>query len=77
MFFSKEEINKLKAFFEQLHIDTREYDDDQFKCSDEKDNAVFARLMDAGKILKAKITNIKTKDEYFQFISISICLVDL
>lgn len=41
MFFSKEEINKLKAFFEQLHIDTREYNDDQFKCSDEKDNAVF------------------------------------
>ena len=41
MFFSIEEINKLKAFFEQLHIDTREYNDDQFKCSDEKDNAVF------------------------------------
>ena len=43
----------------------------------EKNNAVFARLMDAGKILKAKITDIKTKDEYFTFISIGIYLVDL
>ena len=43
----------------------------------EKDNIVFARLMDAGKMLKAKITGIKTKDEYFTFISIGIYLVDL
>ncbi len=43
----------------------------------EKDNMVFARLMDAGKILKAKITDIGTKEEFFTFIRISICLVDL
>ncbi len=43
----------------------------------EKDNIVFARLMDAGKILKAKITDIKPKDNYFTLINIGIYLVDL
>lgn len=43
----------------------------------EKDNTVFARLMDAGKILKAKITDIRPKDDYFTMISIGIYLVDL
>ena len=43
----------------------------------EKDNTVFARLMDAGKILKAKITDIKPKDNYFTLINIGIFLVDL
>lgn len=43
----------------------------------EKDNLVFARLMDAGKILKARITDIRPKDDYFTLISIGIDLVDL
>ena len=43
----------------------------------EKDNIIFARLMDAGKILKAKITDIKPKDNYFTLINIGIYLVDL
>ena len=43
----------------------------------EKDDTVFARLMDAGKILKAKITDISTKDDYFTMINIAIYLVDL
>ena len=42
----------------------------------EKDNIVFARLMDAGKLLKAKITDIKQKGNYTQ-ISVGIYLVDL
>lgn len=41
----------------------------------EKDNVVFARLMDAGKLLNAKIKNIETKGS-FMTISIGIYLVD-
>lgn len=41
----------------------------------EKDNLIFARLMDAGKILKAKITNITLKGTFHQ-ISVGIYLVD-
>ena len=43
----------------------------------EKDNIVFARLMDAGKILKAKIRDIRPKDDYFTMVSIGLYLVDL
>ena len=42
----------------------------------EKDNIVFSRLMDAGKMLKAKVAKIKP-DEWYTRISISIFLVDL
>lgn len=42
----------------------------------EKDNIVFARLMDAGKLLRAKITDIKQKGNYTQ-VSVGIYLVDL
>jgi hypothetical protein len=42
----------------------------------EKDNIVFARLMDAGKLLKAKITKIDQKGSFKQ-ISVGIYLVDL
>lgn len=41
----------------------------------EKDNVVFARLMDAGKLLMAKITKITQKGSFTQ-ISIGIYLVD-
>lgn len=41
----------------------------------EKDNLVFARLMDAGKLLKAKITRIEQKGSFKQ-ISVGIYLVD-
>ena len=41
----------------------------------EKDNIVFARLMDAGKLLKAKITKMEEK-RGFRLISIGIYLVD-
>ena len=41
----------------------------------EKDNVIFARLMDAGKMLVAKIRKIETKGSFTQ-ISIGIYLVD-
>ena len=42
----------------------------------EKDNIIFARLMDAGKLLKAKVSDIMMKGSFKQ-ISIGIYLVDL
>ena len=42
----------------------------------EKDNIIFARLMDAGKLLKAKISKITQKGSFTQ-ISVGIYLVDL
>lgn len=41
----------------------------------EKDNIIFARLMDAGKLLKAKITKIDKKGSFIQ-IAVGIYLVD-
>ena len=41
----------------------------------EKDNIVFARLMDAGKLLKAKISRIENRGNFKQ-ISVGIYLVD-
>lgn len=41
----------------------------------EKDNIIFARLMDAGKLLKAKISKIEKKGSFTQ-INIGIYLVD-
>lgn len=41
----------------------------------EKDNAIFARLMDAGKKLIAYITNIEKRFGFYQ-VSIAIFLVD-
>ena len=40
-----------------------------------KDNVVFARLMDAGKLLKAKITTIEHRGDFTE-IGIGIYLVD-
>ena len=41
----------------------------------EKDNIIFARLMDAGKLLSAKVTKISRTGTFYQ-ISIGIYLVD-
>ena len=41
----------------------------------EKDNIIFARLMDAGKMLSAKVSNIDIKGAFHK-ISIGIYLVD-
>ena len=43
----------------------------------EKDNIIFARLMDAGKMLKAKIIRIQNKGDCFKQISIGIYLIDI
>lgn len=42
----------------------------------EKDNAIFSRLMDAGKLLVAYISSIHKKSIDYQQISIEIYLVD-
>lgn len=41
----------------------------------EKDNVIFARLMDAGKLLIAKVKSIKN-DKTFKIIEIGIYLID-
>ncbi len=42
----------------------------------EQDNVIFARLMDAGKLLRAKIRSVETKHD-FSKISIGIYLIDV
>ena len=42
----------------------------------EKDNVIFARLMDAGKLLKAKVSDMEPRGS-FTLIRIGIYLVDL
>ena len=42
----------------------------------EKDNVIFSRLMDAGKLLIARITSIKKRSESYNQIGIDIFLVD-
>ncbi len=42
----------------------------------EKDNVIFSRLMDAGKLLSAKIKSIKKRSESYTQIGIDIFLVD-
>ena len=42
----------------------------------EKDNVIFSRLMDAGKMLSATITEIRERSGNFKQISIGIYLVD-
>lgn len=44
-------------------------------CLPEKDNAVFARLMDAGKLLIARVKEIKTQST-IPVVSIGIYLID-
>ncbi len=42
----------------------------------QKDNIIFSRLMDAGKMLGAYITEIEKKNESYYWINIGIYLVD-
>jgi len=51
-------------------------DDKKLGYVPEKDNLVFARLMDAGKILKAKVTDIEQIGTFTK-IGVGIYLVDL
>ncbi len=42
-----------------------------------QDNPIFARLMDAGKLLKAQIASIERKNETYRHITIDVLLVDV
>ena len=69
----------------KLIREDNKFDDNAIKITDEqdrkigyvpeKDNIVFARLMDAGKVLGAKVNNIEKKGSFTK-ISIGIYLVD-
>ena len=68
-----------------LKREDNKFDDNAIKITDEqgrkigyvpeKDNIVFARLMDAGKVLGAKVNNIERKGSFTK-IAIGIYLVD-
>ena len=68
----KREINK----FDEKAIMLITEDGKKVGCVPEKDNVIFSRLMDAGKLLSAKITDIKERKGDFMQISIGIYLVD-
>lgn len=69
----------------KLIREDNKFDDNAIKITDEqdrkigyvpeKDNIVFARLMDAGKVLGAKVNNIEKKGSFTK-IAIGIYLVD-
>ena len=69
----------------KLMREDNKFDDNAIKITDEqdrkigyvpeKDNIVFARLMDAGKVLGAKVNNIEKKGSFTK-IAIGIYLVD-
>ena len=40
------------------------------------DNIIFSRLLDAGKMLTAKVTNIEQVDDFYTRVNIAIYLVD-
>lgn len=40
------------------------------------DNIIFSRLLDAGKLLSAKITKIEQVDDYYTRVNIAIYLID-
>ena len=68
----KREINK----FDEKAIMLITEDGKKVGYVPEKDNIIFSRLMDAGKLLSAKITDIKERKGDFRQISIGIYLVD-
>ena len=52
------------------------HDNNKIGYVPEKDNVVFARLLDAGKLLSATVTGIERKGSFTK-ISVSIFLVDI
>ena len=53
-----------------------DHDNNKIGYVPEKDNVVFARLLDAGKLLSATVTGIERKGSFTK-ISVSIFLVDI
>ena len=68
----KREINK----FDEKAIMLITEDGKKVGYVPEKDNSIFSRLMDAGKLLSAKVTDIKERKGEFMQISIGIYLID-
>ncbi len=61
--------------FDDLAVKFLNSDEVKIGYIPEKDNEIFARLMDAGKLLSAKIKNISNKGSYVK-IDVTIFLVD-
>lgn len=68
----RREINK----FDENAIILYTADEKKLGYIPEKDNIIFSRLMDAGKLLSATITEIKERRGDFRQISIGIYLID-
>lgn len=68
----KREINK----FDEKAIMIITEDGKKVGYVPEKDNVIFSRLMDAGKLLSARITDMKERKGDFRQISIGIYLID-
>ena len=72
---------KLKMRREDNRFDSNaivflDHDNNKIGYVPEKDNVVFARLLDAGKLLSATVTGIERKGSFTK-ISVSIFLVDI
>ena len=72
---------KLKMRREDNRFDSNaivflDHDNNKIGYVPEKDNEVFARLLDAGKLLSATVTGIERKGSFTK-ISVSIFLVDI
>ena len=68
----RREINK----FDENAIILYTADEKKLGYIPEKDNIIFSRLMDAGKLLSATITEIKERRGDFRQINIGIYLID-
>ena len=68
-------LQREKNKFDENAIRILTADGEKLGYVPEKDNIVFSRLMDAGKLLIARIKNIEEKGTFTR-IRIGICLVD-
>ncbi|MCR4649889.1 MAG: HIRAN domain-containing protein [Lachnospiraceae bacterium] len=71
LFFQREPENR----YDDNAIMVLNSDKEKIGYVPEKDNVIFSRLMDAGKMLTGKVTEIKMKSGYIQ-VAIGIYLVD-
>ena len=75
MFFSKQKLVRENNKYDSNAIMVLNTEKKKLGYVPEKDNVIFARLMDAGKLMVAKISKITQKGTFKQ-ISIGIYLVD-
>ena len=69
------QISMKKSWFDDNAILINTENNKKLGYVPEKDNLIFARLMDAGKLLKARIRTIEKKGSFTQ-IGIGIYLID-